>query len=85
MCIPAGVCVCSVTAGVGGVTVVGIPRGNRETVMVTSTPRSGGERLVDFSLELNPLDRDNMDVVVMTTVNPLKIVYDEVSEDVPSY
>ena len=77
MRIPAGMCVCSVSANVGGVTVMGIPRDNRDTVMVSSVPKMG-EGLLDFSLEINPLDRSNMDMVVMTTVNPLKIVYDEV-------
>ena len=62
----------------GGVTVMGIPRDNQDTVMVTSVPMKG-EGLLDFSLEINPLEKSNMDIVVMTTVNPLKIVYDEVS------
>ena len=74
---------CSVAAAVGCIDVFGLPRGDQQTVMVTvaSSPTTSisHKSLVDFSLEINPLDRDNMDLVVKAAVKPLKIIYDEVN------
>lgn len=62
---------------------LGIPHNGEQTVMVTSVSQDKQETepLVDFQLELNPLDREGMDVVVKTSVKPLRIVYDEVSHE----
>ena len=73
----------SVRAGVGGITATGIPHNGVETRMVTTGVCGREERqgpLVDFQLELNPLERENMDVVVKASVRPLQITYDEVRE-----
>ena len=70
---------CSVTATIGSIDVLGV-NGIGQTTMVTSgaTPTNYDESLVDFCLELNPLQRDNMDLVVKATIKPLKIIYNEV-------
>lgn len=60
---------------------MGIPHNGVDTRMITAGV-GGREKedgpLVDFSLELNPLERENMDIVVAASVRPLQIIYDEV-------
>ena len=63
----------------GSIKVLGIPRDSQDTVMVTSGSESEQGPLVDFALELNPLEDKNMDLVVRATVRPLKVIYSEVS------
>lgn len=60
----------------------GIAKGNQATTIITSN--IGGnldseDHLVDLQLELNPLERPEMDVVIRTVLRPLQITYDFVS------
>ena len=60
----------------------GIPHNGVDTRMITAGvggKEEAGGPLVDFSLELNPLERENMDIVIAASVRPLQITYDEVS------
>lgn len=70
----------SVNASVGGINVTGVSHDSQETLMVTADVGGDmGSPLVNFQLEMNPLDRPEMDIVVRTNVQPLKVIYDEVS------
>ena len=68
----------SVNASVGGINVTGVSHDSQETLMVTADGDMGSP-LVNFQLEMNPLDRPEMDLIVRTNVQPLKVIYDEVS------
>ena len=71
----------SVSASIGSIDVTGVSHDSHETMMVTADDRSvvkGTDPLVHFQLELNPLDRENMDLIVKTNVRPLKVIYNEV-------
>ena len=60
----------------------GIPHNGKQTVIVTSAnfdKEEGKGPLINFELELNPLSREGMDMVLKTTVKPLRITYDEAS------
>ena len=70
----------SVNASVGGINVTGVSHDSQETLMVTADVDGDmGSPLVNFQLEMNPLDRPEMDLIVRTNVQPLKVIYDEVS------
>lgn len=60
----------------------GIPCDGQETEMISTgvVGKENGEEepLVDFQLEVNPLEREEMDLVIKTYVRPLKIIYHEV-------
>ena len=71
--------ICSVEAGVGEISVNGLPHHGNDTVMVR--PDKGTYEdgpLVKFQLEMNPLERSEMDIIVTAAVRPLKVIYDEV-------
>ena len=70
----------SVQACVGSIEMMGIPCDGRETKMISTGVEEEEEEgpLVDFQLEVNPLEREDMDFVIKTYVRPLKIIYHEV-------
>lgn len=74
-------CVSSVSASVKDITVTGLPRDYHDIVMVTADidKESSSSSLVSFDLQINPLEYPEKDIVVCTTVQPLKVIYDEVS------
>lgn len=74
----------SVSASVGSMDMTGIPHGSCPTSLLSSqvggaTTTAVDAPLLKFGLELNPLDRPEMDVVVRAELRPIKITYDAVS------
>ena len=75
----------SVSASVGSMDMTGVPHGSCPTSLLSSqvggaTAPAVDAPLLKFGLELNPLDRPEMDVVVRAELRPIKITYDAVSE-----
>ena len=69
----------SMTAAVGSVVMEGMPHNNRTTTLVTSLVGGASEvasHLVDLKLDLNPLDRPEMDITVKAALRPIQITYD---------
>ena len=60
----------------------GISHDGQESVLISAGVAGTDDEeevpLVDFQLEVNPLEREDMDVLVRTYVRPLRITYDEV-------
>lgn len=74
----------SVSASVGSMDMTGVPHGSCPTSLLSSkvggaTTAAVDAPLLKFGLELNPLDRPEMDVVVRADLRPIKITYDAVS------
>ncbi len=59
----------------------GVPNGNNRTTMITSklVSKDTDATLVNLALEINPLDRPEMDITVNAVLKPLQITYDFVS------
>ena len=72
---------CSVAASVGGIEMTGISHGPEPTILVTSKVGGPVEAtpLVEFKLEVNPLERPEMDMTVKAALKPIQITYDFVS------
>lgn len=75
---------CSIATLVHSVVMTGIPLNGQQTTLVTSLMRGGGATvaksdLVNLQLEINPIDRPGMDVVVKAALRPVQITYDFVS------
>ena len=72
---------CSVAASVGGIEMTGISHGPDPTILVTSKVGGPVEAtpLVEFKLEVNPLERPEMDMTVKVALKPIQITYDFVS------
>jgi hypothetical protein len=70
----------SVATSVGSLSMTGIPNpGGRQTMMLSSNvPNVGKEAkpLVDFQLEMHPLNKPWMDVSVKAALQPMQITYD---------
>ena len=66
----------SVKACVGSIEMTGI--GQETKIISTGVEEEKEGPLVDFQLEVNPLEREDMDLVIKTYVRPLKITYHEV-------
>ena len=58
----------------------GIPHGPEPTIILSSHTGNGDTEgpLVNFQLEMNPIDRD-LDVVVKAALRPIQLTYDEVN------
>ena len=74
---------CSVDASVGSLSMSGVPgTDNSPTTLVTSNVEVGVVKdapLVEFQLEMNPLLRPELDVMVKAALRPIQITYDFVS------
>ena len=71
----------SVSASVGSLVMTGIPRGPQPNLLLSSKVGDSIRNplpLLDFQLELNPLESD-MDVVVRADLRPVQIIYDTVN------
>ncbi|XP_064395949.1 intermembrane lipid transfer protein VPS13A-like isoform X2 [Halichondria panicea] len=68
----------SVRASVGTLEMEGVPNGNNRTTMITSklVSKDTDATLVNLALEINPLDRPEMDITVNAVLKPLQITYD---------
>ncbi len=68
-------------ASVGTLEMEGVPNGNNRTTMITSKlgSKDADATLVNLALEINPLERPEMDVTVKAVLKPLQITYDFVS------
>ena len=61
----------------GSMVMNGVPNAGHSTTMITSELGSGVDStLVNLALEINPLDRPEMDVTVKAVLKPLQITYD---------
>ena len=70
----------SVSASIKDIAVTGIPKDYSEVVMVSAdNDKSSNDAVVTFGIEINPLDDPEKDIVVSTSVLPLRVIYDEVS------
>ena len=69
----------SVNASVGSLSMTGVPKPDRQTMMLSSNVPSVGKEaksLVDFQLEMHPLNKPWMDASVKATLQPMQITYD---------
>ena len=70
----------SICVAVGSMVMEGLPHSGRTTTLVTSLVGGASDatsQLVDLKLDINPIDRPEMDVTVKAALfRPIQIIYD---------
>lgn len=70
---------CSISASVGSLSMTGVPKPDHQTMILSSdVPIAGTEAkpLINFQLEVHPLNKPWMDASIRAALQPMQITYD---------